>query len=70
MGSKGFGRIGLRILQNNKALKPGAALDSVTVSLRILQNNKALKPLRRNTLTIRSLRILQNNKALKLKSPP
>ena len=34
----------LRILQNNKALKPSVGVDVNEVSLRILQNNKALKP--------------------------
>ena len=35
---------GLRIYQNNKALKPNVAISHEKESLRIYQNNKALKP--------------------------
>ncbi len=38
--------IGLRILQNNKALKHIGSLFELGRSLRILQNNKALKQVR------------------------
>ena len=55
----------LRILQNNKALKPSAPLLSKDFSLRILQNNKALKQAAEVKMSLDSLRILQNNKALK-----
>ena len=36
--------LGLRILQNNKALKHTTISAFFDLSLRILQNNKALKP--------------------------
>ncbi len=55
----------LRILQNNKALKPTPSSVGLPISLRILQNNKALKLCCVFVIVSVRLRILQNNKALK-----
>ena len=56
---------GLRIYQNNKALKLVIGLLMPFVCLRIYQNNKALKHSCEYYYYCAGLRIYQNNKALK-----
>ena len=61
---------GLRLLQNNKALKHCRRNVRCGGSLRLLQNNKALKHSFHFSASLRCLRLLQNNKALKQASIP
>ena len=56
---------GLRVFQNNKALKLLYLQGGLTFRLRVFQNNKALKLIHQPITVRSSLRVFQNNKALK-----